>query len=60
MNARELTKEVMEQQNRIIDLEREVRYLNDKIEKLTLFVNDHLYDDRPNQRGREALNNGNL
>lgn len=40
MDARELTKVVNDHANRIIELEKDNRYLNDEIKKLRLLVDD--------------------
>lgn len=40
MNAQELTKKVIEQENRIINLENEIKYLQDTVDKLTLRLSD--------------------
>ena len=40
MDARELTKKVTDQENRIFKLEKEVCYLQDELQKLRLLFND--------------------
>ena len=40
MDARELTKKVQDQENRIFVLEKEVSYLRDEVQKLRLLFND--------------------
>lgn len=40
MDARELTKKVQEQENRIFHLEKEVSFLRDEVQKLRLLFSD--------------------
>ena len=40
MNAKELTKIVNEQSNRIIELEKDVNYLKQEFEKQRMFIDD--------------------
>ena len=40
MDAKELTKKVIDQENRIFILEKEISYLSDEVQKLRLLFND--------------------
>lgn len=44
MDARELTKKVIEQENRIFMLEKQVEYLTQEFEKQRLFIDDMKID----------------
>ena len=52
MDARELTKKVIEQENRIFMLEKQVEYLTQEFKKQRLFIDDMKIDVKMLQSGR--------
>lgn len=51
MDARELTKKVTEQENRIFVLEKQVEYLTQEFQKQRLIIDDMQIDVKMLQRG---------
>lgn len=54
MDARELTKKVTEQENRIFVLEKQVEYLTQEFQKQRLILDDMSIDVKMLQKGRQA------
>ena len=52
MDARELTKKVQEQENRIFVLEKQVEYLTQEFQKQRLILDDMNIDIKMLQKGR--------
>lgn len=52
MDARELTKKVQEQENRIFILEKQVEYLTQEFQKQRLILDDMNIDVKMLQKGR--------
>jgi len=60
MDARELTKKCIEQENRIFKLEKQVEYLVQEFEKQRLLIDDMKIDvkmltSRPNKAGGDVI-----
>lgn len=54
MDAKELTKKVTEQENRIFVLEKQVEYLTQEFQKQRLILDDMSIDVKMLQKGRQA------
>lgn len=54
MDAKELTKKVTEQENRIFVLEKQVEYLTQEFQKQRLILDDMSIDVKMLQKGRQV------